>query len=214
MKNLLLIIAISTLLLSCNSNKIALEKADESPAIQTAANSKPKKASFSSQLESAEIESFVLPKTETSSVNEVAPEASTTQTIAKYIPVYIATAEVNSTTIVVKKLTIGQRIKLKAIKAILGSTAKHQTANSDMALIGTLLNKFSFWLGLISIITAIFFTGLGFTLGLLGLIFGIIGTTLPSSNKETGMLGILLSAIGLLLAIIFAAVYRNFLFKD
>jgi hypothetical protein len=214
MKNLLLIIAISTLLLSCNSNKIALEKANESPVIQTATNSKSKKVSFSSQLESTEIESFAFPKTEASTMNEVAPEASTTQNISKYIPIYQAKAEVNTTSLVVKKLTLGQRIKLKAVKAILGSTAKHQSANSDMAMIGTLLNKFSFWLGLISIITAIFFTGLGFTLGLLGLIFGIIGTTLPSSNKETGMLGILLSAIGLLLAIIFAAVYRNFLFKD
>ncbi len=216
MKNLILILAVSATLFSCSADKLTINSKAPNTTIQASTANKNNKVSFASQIESTDIEANDLPKTENSVPEEAAVEASTTKSIAKYMPVYAesnnsVTANLNSGT---QKLTFRQRLKIRAIKAIVGVTGKQSKASSELTMVGTLLNKFSFWFGLISIIAAIFLPGLGLTLGILGLIFGITGTTISSSNKETGMLGILLSAVGILLSIVFSAIYNVLFFND
>ena len=215
MKNLILILAVSATLFSCSADKLTINSKAPNTTIQASTANKNNKVSFASQIESTDIKANDLPKTENSVPEEAAAEASTTQSIAKYIPVYTEkqNAITSNASTVTKKLSFSQRFKIKAIKAIVRVSGK-QGKDSEITVVGTLLNKFSFWFGLISIIAAIFLPGLGLTLGILGLIFGIIGTTISSINKETGMLGILLSAVGILLSIVFSAIYNVLFFND
>ena len=215
MKNLILLLAVSATLFSCSTEKLTVKNKATNTPIQVATASKTIKVSFASQVESQPTANFTLPQSPTETPTEAAAEASTTQSIAKYIPVYKAEAntEINNT-VAAKKLTFGQRLKIKTITAIARISGKQNSTGSEETMAGTLLNKLSFWFGLISILAGVFWSGLGLTLGFFGLIFGIIGTTISSNNRETGMLGILLSAIGILVSIIFAAIKNVLFWRD
>jgi len=214
MKNLILLLAVSATLFSCSTEKLTVKSKTTHTPIQVATAKTTAKVSFASQVESPTTPTFTLPQSANETPTEAAGEASTTQSIAKYIPVYKAesSTEVNNS-VAAKKLSLGKRLKLKAIKAIFGKNAPESKSSSDVNTVGGILNKLSFWFGLFSIVASVFVPGLGFTFGIFGLIFGIIGTTISSSNKETGMLGILLSAIGILASIIFAAIYNQLFFN-
>lgn len=217
MKTTILILALTTALFSCSSKKISLDNGESKSPIQATLPIKTAKVSFSSQLESeVPVQNFVPKVAEVETFNSVLnTEITATQAIAAYVPVYqvttpsIAITEVGAA----KKLSLGKRLKLKALKAVFGKNAPESKSESDVNTVGGILNKLSFWFGLFSIVAGIFVPGLGFTLGILGLIFGIIGTTISSSSRETGMLGILLSAIGILVSIIFAAIYNQLFFN-
>ena len=215
MKNLVLLLAVSATLFSCSTEKLSVKNNTTNTLIQVASASKTTKISFASQVESQPTANFTLPQSPTETPTEAAAEASTTQSIAKYIPVYKAetNTEINNT-VAAKKLTFGQRLKIKAITSLARISGKQNSTGSEETMVGTLLNKLSFWFGLISIVAGVFLPGLGLTLGFFGLIFGIIGTTISSKNRETGMLGILLSAIGLLVSIIFAAIWNVLFWRD
>lgn len=215
MKNLILLLAVSATLFSCSTEKLTVKNNTTNTPIQVATAKTTAKVSFASQVESQPTENFSLPKSETTTPTEAASEASITQSIAKYIPVYQAEERAEITnTVVAKKLTFGQRLKIKAITSLARISGKQTSTGSEETMAGTLLNKLSFWFGLISIVAGVFWSGLGLTLGLFGLIFGIIGTTISSNNRETGMLGILLSAIGILVSIIFAAIKNVLFWRD
>ena len=217
MKTTILILALAYTFFSCSSKKITLDNASNNSPIQASLPTKTARVSFSSQIESEAIGQNFLPNAPaTEPVNAVVnTEITAAQAIAVYIPVYQLTTpsvEVNEICATIK-LSFGNRLKLKAVKAVFGKNAPEGKTSSDVNTIGGILNKLSFWFGLFSIVAAIFVPGLGFTFGILGLIFGIIGTTISSSSRESGRLGILLSAIGILVSIIFAAIYDQLFFN-
>lgn len=113
MKNLILILAVSATLFSCSADKLTINSKAPNTTIQASTANKNNKVSFASQIESTDIEANDLPKTENSVPEEAAVEASTTKSIAKYMPVYAesnnsVTANLNSGT---QKLTFRQRLK-------------------------------------------------------------------------------------------------------
>ncbi len=161
------------------------------------------KFSFASIDETRTSENLASNTSEKTVSPEVVFEASTIQSITEYKPVFLTG---NSSkiikTLILKKPGFRQRLKLKAMKSIV-EVNKKQNKNTNIAhLISTIFNYMSLCLGVLSIISGLFLSGLGITLGIIGLLFGTLGCLASTVDIEIGIVGLLFCVDGIITSII------------
>jgi len=221
MKNLLLALLLLPALFSCSSQKLQLEStsiktAENNATLAVQASTAPKhKVRFASMLLSDSV--YAIPNTQpvTDNNSGLLPEPNFD---ASTSPAITSAMLVNKV-IEMAKYQERNSYSAKEVKNWKPAAKRHwysfrifkkheqQAAKSEVSTAGSILNQISFWFGLLGLIIAIFIPGLGIALGLMGLIFGIIGTNISNENKSDGKLGILLGAIAIVVGVIFGFIY-------